>query len=136
VRAGDRAHEQDDRHHHQARGHDRRGEADLPLRVQEPPARGRQDQREGAQQLRKQPPQLLARIIEVLTVPELQQEYVVRAREGRPQRRRVDLLGRCPTHSIRPLCGPARPGTVLPAHGHIVCHVPVPPINSTEEASQ
>ena len=127
VRAGDRAHEQDDRHHHQARGHDRRGEADLPLRVQKPPARGGQDQREGAQQLRKQPPPLLARIIEVLTVPELKQEYVVRARERRPQRRRVDLLGRCPTHSIRPLCGPARPRTVLPAHRHIVCHVPVPP---------
>ena len=68
-----------------------------------------------------------ARIIEVLTVPELKQEYVMCAREGRPQRRRVDLLGRCPTHSIRPLCGPARPRTVLPAHRHIVCHVPVPP---------
>jgi hypothetical protein len=51
----------------------------------------------------------------------------VRARERRPQRRRVDLPGRCSTHSIPPLCGPARPRTVLPAHRHIVCHVPVPP---------
>jgi hypothetical protein len=38
------------------------------------------------------------------------QKYVVRARERRPQRRPVDLLGRCPTHSIRPCAVPRVPG--------------------------
>src|SRR6185437_463277 len=43
---------------------------------------GDQDQREGAQQLREQPPPFPARVIAVPTVPELKLKYVVRAREG------------------------------------------------------
>ena len=59
--------------------------------------------------------------------PNSRRQYVVRARERRPQRRQVGSLGRCPTHSIRRPCGPARPRTIRPAHRHVVCHVPVPP---------
>jgi hypothetical protein len=136
VRAGDRAHEQDDRRHHQARGDDRRREADLPLPMQQPPARGGQHQREGAQQLREQPPPFPPRVIKILTAPELKQQHVARARERRSQRHRVELLGRCATHAIRPRCGPVLRRTVLPAHRHVVCHAPVLPINSTEDAPQ
>jgi hypothetical protein len=105
VRAGDRTHEQDDRRHHQARGDDRRSEADLPLRVQKPSPCGDKDQREGTKQLREQPPPFLARVVEVLTVPELKPEHVVRAREGRPHFGRLDLLGRCLAHSPCLPCG-------------------------------
>ena len=55
-----------------------------PFACSSPPASGGQHQREGAQQLREQPPPFPARVIEVLTVPELQPHHVVRARERRP----------------------------------------------------
>ena len=135
VRAGDRAHEQDDRRHHQARRDNRRGQADLPLRVQKPATRGGQHQREGAQQLREQPPPFLARVIEVRTVPELKGEQVVRARERRAQRRRVRLLGRRAARGGRLRHGPALARTVRRAHRHVVRHAPLLPVNSTEGAS-
>src|ERR1019366_2358677 len=47
-----------------------------------------------------------ARVIKVLATPELQLKHVVRVREGRPQRRRVDLLGRRVTHRVHPRAVP------------------------------
>ena len=56
VRAGDGAHEQDDRHHHQPGRDDRRSQADLPLSVEDPSPSRDEDQHERPQQLREQPP--------------------------------------------------------------------------------
>ena len=56
MRAGDRAHEQDDRRHGQAGRNDGGREADLPLGVQDPTAGGGQQQHERAEDLREQPP--------------------------------------------------------------------------------
>ena len=94
VRSRYGAHEQDDRGDHQARGDDGRCQADLPLRVQQPAAGGNKDQCEGAQQLGELPPPFLARVVEIRAVPELKPKHVMRAREGRPQRLRVDLMRR------------------------------------------
>ena len=83
---------------------------------------GDQDQREGAQQLREQPPPFPARVIEVPTVPELKLKYVVRAREGQPPA----LPGRSPGPLSRshrpPTCGRVLARTALPAHRDVICH--------------
>ena len=135
VRAGDRAHEQDDRRHHQARRDDRRGQADLPLRVQKPAARGGQHQREGAQQLREQPPPFLARVIEVRTVPELKPEHVMRARERRSPARRVDLPGRRAAHSVRPRAASRCAGPSARLTGTLSVMPCFLPVKRTEQAA-
>jgi hypothetical protein len=81
--AGDRAHEQDDRHHHQARGDDRRSEGDLPLPCRSPPPAATRTSAKVPSNS-EQPPPFPARVIEVRTVPEFKREHVVRARKGAP----------------------------------------------------
>ena len=56
-------------------------------------------------------------------------------RNAVPSGRRVERLRRCAAHAARPLCGPGLPRTIRPAHGHVVCHAPVLPVNSTHDAS-
>ena len=74
VGARDRAHEQDDRQHHQPGRHHRRGEADLALGVQQPAAGRHEHEHERAEQLREQPPVLEARILELLPRAELERQ--------------------------------------------------------------
>ena len=65
MRARDRTHEQDDREHHQPGGDHRRGEADLPLAVQDPASGGDEHEHEGPEQLREQPAVLELGIVEL-----------------------------------------------------------------------
>jgi hypothetical protein len=127
VRARDRAHEQDDRCHHQARRDDRGIQADLPLRVQQAAARSGQHQREGTKQLREQPPPFLARVVEILTPAELEREHAAGVHEGWSLRRPLHPLGRRRAHRARLRPGPARPLIVRPVHRHAVCQCPVLP---------
>jgi hypothetical protein len=104
--------------------------------MQKPAARGGQHQREGAQQLREQPPPFPARVIEVGTVPELKLKYVVRARERRPQRRGVDLPGSRAAHSICRLRSAVLRRTIRPVRRHVVGHALVLPVQPTEDSPQ
>ncbi len=61
-------------------GRDHRGgQADLALRVEQATAGGDQDQDEGPEKLGEEPPPLLARIVEVLAVAELERQQVPRS---------------------------------------------------------
>ena len=74
VRAGHRTHEEDDRHHHQAGRHNRRGQTDLPLGVEHSSACGDQHQEKRPQQLGEQPAVGEPRIFKLVPRPELQRE--------------------------------------------------------------
>ena len=65
VRARDRAHEQDDGHHHQPGRDDGGRQADLALGVQQPPAGSDEHEHERAQDLGEQPAVLEAGIFEL-----------------------------------------------------------------------
>ena len=80
MRAGDSAHEQDDRHHHQPRCDDGRSERDLALAVKQAPARGDEHEHERAEQLGEQAAPLEPRVFELGLGAELQGEQVHRAR--------------------------------------------------------
>jgi hypothetical protein len=104
VRAGDGAHEQDDRQHHQA-GRDHGGrEADLPLPMQDPAAGGDQHQHERPQQFGEQPPVLELGIVEVRTRTELHHQQVMGPLRvvGRDSR---GLLVGDDAHKVPPGCG-------------------------------
>ena len=75
----DPAHEEDHRHDHQPRCHHRRREAIWPSPTRIPPPAATSTRRT-PQQLRKQPPPLKARIVEVPAVAELEHQPVRHAR--------------------------------------------------------
>lgn len=77
MRARDGAHEQDDREHHQPGRDDCRRQADLPLGVQDPAARGDEHEHERAQQLREQPAVLELRIVEIIAITELEHQQML-----------------------------------------------------------
>ena len=77
MSAGDGAHEQDDRQHHQPGRDDRGGEADLALGVQEPAAGGDQHQHERPEQLGEQSAVLEFGIVEVRPRPELERQHML-----------------------------------------------------------
>jgi hypothetical protein len=79
--AGDRAHEQDDREHHQSGCDDRGGQADLPFGVQESPAGGDENEHERPEHLGEQTSVLEFGIVEFAAGAELERQQALRARE-------------------------------------------------------
>ena len=78
--ARDGAHEQDDRHHHQPRCDDGRGETDLPLRVKQPTTSCGQHEHESSKCLREQPAVLEPRVVEVRARAELEHQQPMSSR--------------------------------------------------------
>ena len=76
VRPRDRAHEQDDRHDHEARRDDGRCEADLALADQDPAAGRDEHQKERSEQLREQPAPFEPRVVPLLARAELELQPV------------------------------------------------------------
>ncbi len=84
MRAGDGAHEENDRHDHEPGRNDRRGEADLALAVKEPAAGGDEHEHEGAEKLREEPAPLQARVVELGLGAKLESQQLPRSRNIRP----------------------------------------------------
>ena len=80
MSTGDGAHEEDDRHDHQPGRDHSRGQADLALGVENPPARGDEHEHERPEHLREQPAPLQARIVELGLGAELEREQMLGAR--------------------------------------------------------
>lgn len=74
MSAGHRPHEQDDRHHRQARRHDSRRQADLTFGMEQPTAGGREDEQKRPQQFAEQPAIPEPRVLELLPRAELQSD--------------------------------------------------------------
>ena len=103
--AGHRPHEQDDRHHRQARRHDSRGQGDLTFGMKQPAAGGREDEQKRPQQFAEQPAIPEPRVLELLPRAELQREPMLSPLlVTRPDRYRLAIAhvdtaaGRCLIH--------------------------------------